>query len=139
MQSRNLLSVVHVEPDGEIRRQIATALRERFDVFPAATLSQAKEQIVVHRPAIILMELDLPDGDGMTLIAQVRSDPRAQRTIICCLTTRRGVRDKIRAFQAGAQDYLVKPVALDSFPYRLVLLLKAPPIQDWGGTTRSPF
>lgn len=116
--------VLIVDPDRLFQQQLAQSLGTRFRVLLAGTMGEAARLIVTYRPAIMLLELDLPDGDGKQLIRQTLSYPATSQMIIACVTRRNGVRDKIEGFQAGARDYVVKPVNLESFVYRVLLLPK---------------
>jgi DNA-binding response OmpR family regulator len=78
--------------------------------------------ITQYRPAILLLEVDMPDGDGKMLIKQLRESPTLRNMIVCCVTRRSGIKDKVAGFQAGADDYVVKPVNLQTFMWRVVLL-----------------
>jgi DNA-binding response OmpR family regulator len=66
--------------------------------------------IMVSVPQMIVTELDLPDADGLELVARWRTDPLTRHTLLMIVTRRRSVRDKIAGLQAGADDYLVKAV-----------------------------
>ncbi len=119
------LTVLVVDPDPRVREQIALCLAPRFRVVSAASGGEAMSQIAAHSPAIILIELDQPDGDGLHLIQAIRGLPFGKRAVIACLTNRSGVRDKVAGFQAGADDYVVKPVNQTTFLYRVVLLARS--------------
>ncbi len=75
-------------------------------------------------PALLLLTLEQPDGDGMALLPHLREDPSLRDLIIVCVSSRNAVQDKVTAFQMGADDYLVTPVDLALFPIRLRLLLR---------------
>jgi two-component system phosphate regulon response regulator PhoB len=124
MRSQMRTTVLIVEPDPIQRQLLFDCLRERYNPIGVATLAQAYEAIVIHQPNIILLELNQPDGDGMELIRQIRKDPFSRHMVVACVTRRSGTRDKVTAFQAGADDYVVKPINPESFPYRIVLLTR---------------
>jgi DNA-binding response OmpR family regulator len=73
-------------------------------------------------PDLIVTELDLPDADGVQLIRSVHDSPVTRRVLIVVVTRRTGFRDKIAAFQAGADDYLVKPVDPDLLATHVLLV-----------------
>lgn len=125
-------TVLVIDPDALQRRMLQESLQARYQAIAVGSLAQAREAIVIHRPSIILLELDEPDGDGLQLIRQIRSDPTTRDIIICCVTRRSGVRDKVSAFQAGADDYVVKPINPESFPYRVVLLTRIRQVSPFG-------
>jgi len=116
-------TVLIIDPDATARTHLASLLTNRFRVIEAATLDEAAQQIVLHHPRIILIEVDLP-GDALTFIRQVRQEPTTQDTCIACVTRRAEVQDKVAGFQAGADDYLVKPYNAATFLARITLLVR---------------
>lgn len=120
--STNAITVLVADPDVSQQQQIAECLRPRYRVITAGSLAETVEMIVMHRPGVLLLELDMPDGDGKTLIQQIRGNINTRQMIICCVTHRSMIRDKVAGFQAGADDYVVKPINQKTFMYRVVLL-----------------
>lgn len=118
------ISVLVVDPDPQQHPMLAQILAPRCSVLHAETLAQATSQLAAQRTAVIIVERDLPDGDGLTLVQQVRNDPRLRDVSIACVTHRAGVRDKIAGFRAGADDYVIKPVNPAIFLQRIVLLTR---------------
>jgi DNA-binding response OmpR family regulator len=66
-------------------------------------------------PHLIVTEIDLPDANGLDLIARWSLDPATRHTLFIILTRRKSLGDKIAGFQVGADDYLVKPVDIQQF------------------------
>jgi DNA-binding response OmpR family regulator len=120
--SRGGLTVLVADPDPAQQQQIMECLRPRYRVIGARTLAETVEMITQYRPAILLLEVDMPDGDGKMLIKQLRESPTLRNMAVCCVTRRSGIKDKVAGFQAGADDYVVKPVNLQTFLWRVVLL-----------------
>ena len=105
MELRARILVVEDEPD--IRRFARMALEsEGHEVFEAATLQRGLIEAGSRRPDLAIVDLGLPDGDGITLIRELRSWSAAA---VIVLSARSGEADKIGALDAGADDYLVKP------------------------------
>ena len=105
MELRARILVVEDEPD--IRRFARMALEsEGHEVFEAATLQRGLIEAGSRRPDLAIVDLGLPDGDGITLIRELRSWSTAA---VIVLSARSGEADKIGALDAGADDYLVKP------------------------------
>ena len=99
-----------VEDEAEIRRFLALSLeREGFDVCEAETLKRAMIEAANRRPDLILLDLGLPDGDGVDLIRDVRTWSQVP---IVILSARTDEADKIEALDAGADDYLIKPFGI---------------------------
>lgn len=125
MMNRNpIWNVVVVDPDPLYQRQIAYLLQQSFRCVAAGTLREAQQLIRRERPGLVILELDLPDGDGIDLIQSLQADMQLKQVLIACLTKRNSVQDKIRAFRAGADDYLVKPLAQSTNLYGQMLLLR---------------
>lgn len=82
--------------------------REGFSVAGAATLKQAREQMALQRPDVVLLDLMLPDGDGMDLFQDVES--RATTEVVL-ITGHASIETSIEALRLGAADYLIKPVS----------------------------
>ncbi len=105
MELRAGILVVEDEPD--IRRFLRLALAtEGHEVFEAATLQRGLIEAGSRRPELAIVDLGLPDGDGVELIRELRAWSAAP---VIVLSARSGEADKITALDAGADDYLVKP------------------------------
>jgi DNA-binding response OmpR family regulator len=61
-------------------------------------------------PTVVAAELDLPDASGLALLAALHTNPATQQVPFLIISRRASLQDKIAAFQAGADDFLVKPV-----------------------------
>jgi len=99
--------ILVVEDEAEIRRFVRLALqREGFDVFEADGVQRGLIEAGTRHPDLVVLDLGLPDGDGVDLIRDLRlwSD-----VPIVVLSARTSEEDKIGALDAGADDYLVKP------------------------------
>lgn len=119
-----LLNVLIVDPDPQHREILAQILAPRCSVSHAETLAQAASHLAGQQPNVIIIERDLPDGDGLHFVQQVRSDPHMQNVSIACVTRRAAVRDKIAGFRAGVDDYVIKPVDPEIFLQRILLLMR---------------
>jgi two-component system KDP operon response regulator KdpE len=96
-----------IEDERQIRRFVRTALEaEGWSVFETDTLQQGLIDAGTRKPDLIILDLGLPDGDGMEFILDVRSWSQVP---IIVLSARVGEQDKIEALDAGADDYLSKP------------------------------
>lgn len=99
--------VLVIEDEADIRRFVRVALEsERHDVTEAATLQRALIEAGIRRPDLVVLDLGLPDGDGIDFIREFRSWSSSP---VLVLSARAGEAEKIRALDAGADDYLVKP------------------------------
>ena len=105
--SDNPARVLVVEDEAHIRRFVRLALQaEGHEVFEADTLQRGLIDAATRRPDLVVLDLGLPDGDGVDLIRDLRGWS-AMPVIV--LSARGSERDKIAALDAGADDYLVKP------------------------------
>ena len=105
MELRAVILVVEDEP--EIRRFVRMALEsEGHEVHEAATLQRGLIEAGSRRPDLVVLDLGLPDGDGVELIRDLRTWSTSP---VIVLSARSGEADKVAALDAGADDYLVKP------------------------------
>jgi two-component system KDP operon response regulator KdpE len=102
-----LPTAILVEDEPQIRRFVRTALEaEGWNVFEADTLRRGLTDAGTRKPDLIILDLGLPDGDGVDFIRDVRGWSQVP---IIVLSARVGEQDKIEALDAGADDYLSKP------------------------------
>jgi len=99
--------VLVVEDEAEIRRFVRLALqREGFDVYEADSVQRGLIEAGTRHPDLVVLDLGLPDGDGVELIRDLRAWSDVP---VVVLSARTSEQDKIGALDAGADDYLVKP------------------------------
>jgi DNA-binding response OmpR family regulator len=122
--------VLLVDDDAAIRRSVATGLElEGFTVVPASGGRAALEAAERISPAVILLDLTMPDLDGLAVLERLRA--RGDDGPVCVLSARDEVDDRVRGLQAGADDYIVKPFAMEEVTARLqALLRRRPPVPD---------
>ena len=114
--------ILIVEDDLSLLRSLAVTLKAAgFAVTEAATLAEAQRAHAHLHPHLILLDLGMPDGDGLDFIAQVR---RQGLTPIVVLTARDAETLKVRALDSGADDYVTKPFGLDELLARLRAALR---------------
>jgi two-component system KDP operon response regulator KdpE len=122
-----------VEDDAETRRSIAAFLRARgHSVRETGSAADALLQFASARPDLLLLDLGLPDGDGTAIVRQVR---REATTPILIVSARDREQDKIAALDAGADDYVTKPVGMGELASRIGAVLRrvAGPTADASG------
>lgn len=114
--------VLIVEDDPPLRRFLRTALTAHpYRVIEAATLGEAMIAVTTHNPEAVLLDLGLPDGDGLTFVQRVREWSALP---ILVISARGREADKIGALDAGADDYLTKPFATGELLARLRVALR---------------
>jgi DNA-binding response OmpR family regulator len=104
------LRILLVDPDREGARHIASALDREHATIIVGSAAEAFSALQTSTPSLVAAELDLPDASGLTLLAALRSHPATQQVPFLIFSRRASLQDKIAAFQAGADDFLVKPV-----------------------------
>src|SRR5687767_4834634 len=110
--------ILLVEDDPALAREIVRALeRDQWPVDHVASLGEAFEAVIQFPYRAILLDRRLPDGDGIGLIPAAKS--RASPPSIIFLTARDDLADRVEGLDAGADDYLVKPFALEELLARL--------------------
>ena len=103
----NKYKILLVEDEHNISTLIMTMLESSgYQVIQAGTCALAKTLFVSHCPDLVLLDLGLPDMDGMTFLEDVRKD---SLTPIIVLSARTNEKDKVLALDAGANDYVTKP------------------------------
>jgi two-component system response regulator AtoC len=86
---------------------------EGFTADTARTLAEGREQIARRRPRIVFLDLNLPDGNGMDLLADVKADPSAAAIEVVMLSGMIDDKLKEQARLLGASDFVVKPLGHD--------------------------
>jgi DNA-binding response OmpR family regulator len=118
--------VLLVDDDAAIRRTVAGGLElEGFRVVAASGGRAALEAIERVRPAAILLDLTMPDLDGLDVLRRLRAD--GDDVPVCVLSARDEVGDRVSGLEAGADDYVVKPFAMEEIVARLHALLRRRP------------
>jgi two-component system KDP operon response regulator KdpE len=115
---------VVIEDEPQIRRFVRTALEgEGWQVFEAGTARDGLAQAGTRKPDLLVLDLGLPDGDGVDLIRDVRGWSAVP---IVVLSARADEADKIAALDAGADDYLTKPFGVGELLARVRANLRRP-------------
>lgn len=120
------LGVLLVEDDRELRHTLHQALQvEGYRVAAAASLADARA-LLAHAPAeagfdLVLLDLGLPDGEGSTLLAELRQHAS---TPVLVISARMDEGPKVQLLDAGADDYLIKPFSLAELLARMRVALR---------------
>ena len=114
--------VLVVDDENAIRRYLHTALTAQgFTVFEAANGMEALSAVLNNRPDIIILDLGLPDFDGIEVTRRLRE---WSQTPIIILSVREAENDKIAALDAGADDYLTKPFGTGELMARMRVVMR---------------
>ena len=103
----NKYKILVIEDDGHITTLLKALLEASgYQVVSARTCESGQILFVSHRPDLVILDLGLPDADGMTFLRTVRKE---SLTPIIVLSARSDEKDKVDALDAGANDYVTKP------------------------------
>jgi two-component system, OmpR family, alkaline phosphatase synthesis response regulator PhoP len=113
--------ILVVEDDPVVARLVGHLLTRRgFTVHLAADGLRARELLAtLRRPAVVVIDVMLPYVSGFELIAEIRNTPEWERVPVIVLTSKSHESDVLRAFDAGVNDYVVKPFRPEEFVARV--------------------
>ena len=127
--SETRVRILIVDDERPIRRFLHAALSAHgYEIFEATTGQEALNAVIQHRPDLLILDLGLPDMDGVTVTRRLREWTTLP---ILILSVRDRETDKITALDAGADDYLTKPFSTGELMARLRVALRhtASPVQ----------
>jgi DNA-binding response OmpR family regulator len=114
-----------VEDDPGIRRFVRQALEaEGHQVFETQTLARGLIEAGTRKPDLVILDLGLPDGDGLSVLRELRRQMEPLPVLV--LTARGGLQDRVCGLRSGADDYLAKPFAMEELVARLEAILRRP-------------
>jgi two-component system, OmpR family, KDP operon response regulator KdpE len=107
-----------IDDEVQIRRLLRVALEgENYQVYQAENGQQGLVEVANYKPAIILLDLGLPDMDGLDVLRQIRDGGETLPIII--LSSRENESAKVEALDRGADDYVTKPFGIDELLARI--------------------
>jgi len=114
--------VLIIEDDAPIRTALVRALTARsHSTMTSPTAMDGLQSLVAHRPDVVLLDLGLPDLDGASLLAMIRSVSDVPVIVVSARDDGEGI---VAVLDAGADDYLVKPFAVDQLDARIRAVLR---------------
>ncbi|MGZ8271986.1 MAG: response regulator [Methylophilus sp.] len=114
--------ILIVEDDLEISQFLQSSLTTNgYQTLCAHTLSKAIELFVSQKPTLMILDLNLPDGDGLSFIEHVRLSSDLP---ILVLSARQSEQEKVNCFNLGADDYLAKPFGVNELLARIKVAIK---------------
>jgi two-component system, OmpR family, KDP operon response regulator KdpE len=127
--------VLIVDDEPEIRRFLRASLKtNQYEVFEAESGVQALAAFSEHRPALVILDLGLPDLDGVEVTRRIRA---LGDTPVIILSVRDREPDKIEALDAGADDYLTKPFGVGELLARMRVVLRRSAMEGQEGIFRA--
>ena len=118
----NSATIIVIEDEAQIRRFLRASLTsEGYQVFEAETGKQGMTEAATRKPDLIILDLGLPDMDGVEVIKSIRAWSSVP---VIILSARSQESDKISALDAGADDYLVKPFSVGELLARIRVALR---------------
>ncbi len=114
--------ILVVDDEPEIRRFLRASLRaQQYEVLEASNGTQALETMTQHQPDLMILDLGLPDIDGVEITRRIREWSQIP---IIILSVRDREKDKIEALDAGADDYLAKPFGVGELMARMRVVMR---------------
>lgn len=127
--------VLLVDDDAEIRRAVERALvLHDYEVETSADGTQALRSLAAQAPDAVVLDVSMPGVDGLEVCRRLRE--AGDRTPVLMLTARDSVDDRVAGLDAGADDYVVKPFALEELLARLRALLRRVGPDETGSVLR---
>jgi two-component system cell cycle response regulator DivK len=117
--------ILYIEDNSDNRLLVRRVLvAEGYEVIDAANAEKALEWLASGHPDLILMDINMPDIDGYTLTARVRSMPGFETVPIVALTANVMRGDREKSLEAGCDGYIQKPVDIDLLPAQVLRYLR---------------
>ena len=113
--------------DNELNLKLMRVLltKEGYQVRSASTAGEALQMLEAFEPSLILMDIQLPDINGLELTRRLKADPKTRHLVIVALTAYAMKGDKEKALAAGCDGYLTKPIDARTLPGALRQYLDA--------------
>ena len=114
-----------IEDEPDIRKTIDYNLsKESFKVVQAESIAQGEKALAANKIDVIILDLMLPDGSGLTLCRDIKSDAKTKHIPIIILTAKTEEVDRVVGIELGADDYVTKPFSVRELILRVKAILK---------------
>ena len=121
---REQQKILVVEDSMEMQLIISTALDEKYFVHCETNSAAALAALDISNYSLIILDIQLPDEDGFSLLAKIRLNHKHKKTAVFLITGKSKTSDKVMGFSLGADDYLVKPIDVLELQARVDAKLK---------------
>jgi len=119
------MRILVVEDNEELAQLLTQGLHAAgYETDLLTMAAEARTAVTTTRYAALVLDLGLPDGDGLSILREIRQ--REDPIPVLVLTARGGLHDRVIGLRSGADDYLVKPFAFEELVARLEALLRRP-------------
>jgi len=123
-----MMRILIIEDEPDIRKTIEyNFVKEGFKVSVAGSLAEGKKLFLAETINLIILDLMLPDGSGLDLCREIKSNPSTASTPIIILTAKSDEVDRVVGFELGADDYVTKPFSIRELLLRVKAILKRNP------------
>jgi len=117
------MKVLVVEDEVELQKSISGFLKEGgFVCEPASTYREAEDKLAVHQYDIVLLDINLPDGNGLDLMTNLKQHHHESGVLI--ISARDSLDDKLKGLDLGADDYITKPFHLAELNSRINAIIR---------------
>ena len=117
--------VLVIEDEPDIRKTIDYNLsKESFEVIQAASIEEGEKALASNKIDVIILDLMLPDGSGLTLCRDIKSESSTKNIPVIILTAKTEEVDRVVGFELGADDYVTKPFSVRELILRVKAILK---------------
>jgi two-component system NtrC family sensor kinase len=124
-------AVLIVDDSLTVRMDLGDALEVAgFRAIPCATIAEARIALRTHPVALAILDVRLPDGDGVELLEQIRRDHTLSALPVLMLSSEAEIKDRVRGLSMGANDYVAKPYETTQVIARIRALIGGPPVRD---------
>jgi two-component system, cell cycle response regulator DivK len=120
--------VLYIEDNRDNRnlvRRVLMASDHDFQVMEAENAILGIQMAEAHQPDVILMDMSMPEMDGLTATRHIRNIPSLQQTLVIALTANAMQGDRERTLEAGCDGYIRKPIDVDKFPDELMQFVRS--------------
>lgn len=117
--------VLIIEDEPDIRKTIDYNLsKESFKVVQAESITEGEKALAENKVDVIILDLMLPDGSGLTLCRDIKSDAKTKHIPVIILTAKTEEVDRVVGFELGADDYVTKPFSVRELILRVKAIIK---------------